>query len=530
MGLNTTFVAVAGRRLLVALVTLVSSMAVYAGGTDQLNLAHLPDKLSETERYQLLYRTTFGPTESTYNQLQKLGYKEWLQRQLSLSASSHEKLFLSFDEPESHKARGNAWWQIVIYREDQLRQRMAFALSEIFVVSRLGGGLGKKAHSLSNYYDLLAENAFLNYRQLLEKVTFHPAMGRYLSMMGSRKADTDKGTFPDENYAREVMQLFTIGLYQLNSNGSYKKDNNGNRLPSYTQQDVEEVARAFSGWVREKSDKALLKPMRAVSSRHDFTEKRVLGHTLKSGQTPYQDVSQVLDILFYHPNTPVFISKQLIKRFVTSNPSDEYVQRVSSVFADNGKGERGDLKSLLLAILLDQEALGYTEFKPVKVKEPLLALTNIYRTFSVGGSESEAKATLFYRAAQQGPLSSPSVFNFFEPDYQPASFMQQGEMVAPELELMNWTSYTAYSNAARAILYSVKKADSPLSVDEYTDLKNQPEQLIELINKRLFANKMSAELKSIIKDNLSGNSKRKQNQVLQSLYLALISDEFLIQE
>jgi len=530
MGLITAFLAVCGRRLFVALAALIGSTVVYAGAIGQINLAHLPDKLSETQRYQLLYRTTFGPTESTYNQLQKLGYKEWLQRQFSLPASSHEKLFLTFDEPESHKVRGNVWWQIAIYSEDQLRQRMAFALSEIFVVSRLGGGLGKKAHSLSNYYDLLAENAFSNYRQLLEKVTFHPAMGRYLSMMGSRKADADKGTFPDENYAREVMQLFTIGLYQLNNDGSYKTSANGELVPSYTQSDVEEVARAFSGWVREKSDKALLKPMRAVSSRHDFTEKRVLGHTLKSGQTPYQDVSQILDILFYHPNTAAFVSKQLIKRFVTSNPSDEYVQRISSVFADNGKGERGDLKSVLLAILLDQEALGYSQLKPVKVKEPLLALTNIYRVFSVGEAESGAKATLFYRAAQQGPLSSPSVFNFFEPDYQPATFMQQGEMVAPELELMNWTSYTAYSNAARAILYSVNKADSPLSVDEYTGLKDKPEQLTELINKRLFANKMSAELKSIIKDNLSGNSKRKQNRVLQSLYLALISDEFLIQE
>lgn len=512
---------------LLCFTSLFSNMAIAITSTDNTVTF---EQLSPSQRYQLLYYSTFGPKPDSYVELKKSGYPHWLEKQFSTPATSHEALLLTHKQSESHKTRENVWWTIAIESDDQLRQRVAFALSEILVISRFGSGLNKYPRSLANYYDLLVNNAFGNYRQVLQEVTLHPAMGRYLSMMGSRKANAAKGTFPDENYAREVMQLFTIGLYQLNIDGSRKLDSAGNELPSYSQTDVEEVARAFSGWLRERDDDDLLKPMRAVKKRHDFGEKVVLGNKISANQSPQQDVTQVLDILFNHPNSPPFISTLLIKRLTTSNPSPAYIERVSKVFIDNGKGVRGDLKAVVRAILLDKEAMGLSEDKPIKIKEPVIAFANIQRALYSPSFSSAANVREVYKGLNQGPLMSPSVFNFFSPDYQPSTQFREMNLVSPELEIISWSAYINYSNLVRKMLFGSKKQKAKVNIDEFLQLKGQPSELIDLIDKRFFSDSMSHKLQTILLEHLSKTKARTDNTVRQVLHLALISDEFLVQE
>lgn len=244
---------------------------------------------------------------------------------------------------------------------------MAFALSQILVVSRYGGVLSGKPAGLANYYDVLVKNAFGNYRDLLFEVATHPVMGNYLSMMGSAKENPSTGALPDENFARELMQLFTLGLYKLNMDGSTVVDNNtGRPIPSYTQNDVQELARALTGW--KSSDVDFVEPMQVINKLHDSGEKKILDTTLPAGLTGQEELSRVIDILMSHPNIAPFVSKRLIQRFVTSNPSPEYVTRISTVFNDNGKGIKGDLSAVMKAILLDEEASLRTERQPKKSK------------------------------------------------------------------------------------------------------------------------------------------------------------------
>ncbi|WP_045492599.1 DUF1800 domain-containing protein [Vibrio hyugaensis] len=481
---------------------------------------------------RFIYQTTFGPTPELLKQVEQISYQDWITKQILLPPTFHSDLYSTPFNKGAQANRENAWYQIALTADDQLRQRAAYALSQILVVSRYGGILSSKPDGLTNYYDLLVEHAFGNYRDLLLHTAKHPVMGNYLSMMGSAKENTVTGALPDENFARELMQLFTIGLYQLNLDGSVKFDQEtGQPLATYSQTDIQELARALTGW--NMSDTAFVKPMRVISNRHDTGEKTVLGTTIPAGLTADEELNRVVDILMAHNNIGPFVSKLLIQRFVTSNPTPEYVSRVASVFNNNGEGVKGDLSAVIKALLLDDEARGLTTHRPMKIKEPILVLTNFHRAagLTLTASRYDGAVTLM-NIANQGPMRSPSVFNFYSPDYQPSSDFVFTGMVSPEYELFDWS---VYSELVDFMLYSVRKesdATYTLDMDElYSLLDNHP-ALVEAIDARFFAKTASAELKQLmldVLDNYQTNYVPKTKLALV-IFTAISGSEFYIQD
>ena len=434
---------------------------------------------SEQEASSFLSRATFGATKEDIDALVKLNdYEKWLDAEFKKAPSSHVAWIHSHakgvngiadlnssreDWKKYSDALGtmqrDAWWDIVVNGEDQLRQRVALALSEILVISR-NGPLLTFPDARMSYYDLLVKHAFGNFEDLLKEVTYHPAMGKYLSYLGNAKADLVVGSHPDDNYAREVMQLFTIGLYELNRDGS-KKLSNGKPIPTYTQSDIRQMAKVFTGLSDDngqfeaeaafESYHARTVSMAAFEAEHDNSEKKILHgrKVIAAGGDTKTDINAALHILFMHPNIAPFISRQLIQRLVTSNPTPAYIQRVANVFANNGQGVRGDLKAVIKAILLNDEALKdrHTSDTFGKFREPLLYVSHLFRAFHAQNGEHilQQEDTKLYRyrsfnfngtdmTKQEGALEALTVFNYFSPDDAPSVLKKQG-LAAPELEL-----------------------------------------------------------------------------------------------
>ena len=290
---------------------------------------------------KLLYRGRFGPTPETLQSAQEVTRQQWITAQMQLAPN----------------------WHYPLTAKDKLHQRVAFALSQIFVVSSQEPVLAKYSDGLAWYYDLFVKHSFGNYRDLLQDITLSPAMGTYLSMQGNRKANLNENTFPDENYAREVIQLFSIGLYQLDIRGDVVLDKQGNKIPSYQQADVENLARIFTGWDLVENKRYGHRRsgrydtfMELSPKQHDYNEKVLFGQHITAGMKADKELSVSLDMLFHHPNVGPFISRQLILHLVASNPSPDYIKRIATVFNDNGKGIRGDLSAVVHAILLDDDA------------------------------------------------------------------------------------------------------------------------------------------------------------------------------
>ena len=480
---------------------------------------------------RILYQTTFGPTPTLIATVEKQGIESWVKQQMLLPPTYHQALYNTPFSKGAQANRENAWYQIVITSDDQFRQRMAFALSQILVVSRYGGVLSGKPAGLVNYYDVLIKHAFGNYRDLLYEIATHPVMGNYLSMMGSAKENPSTGALPDENFARELMQLFTIGLYQLNPDGTAVVDNStGKPVPTYTQNDVQELARAFTGW--KSSDVEFVKPMRVVNSLHDSSEKTFLDTTIPAGLTGQEELSRVIDILMSHPNIAPFISKRLIQRFVTSNPSPEYIARISAVFNDNGKGVKGDLSAVITAILFDKEARLRSERQAEKVKEPILVLTNFHRAagFTLKGARYDG-ATTVMNIANQGPLRAPSVFNFYSPDYQPSNEFMQSSMVSPEYQLLNWSAYTDIVNFMLHDIRSGGDSTYALNLDGLYALLDDHPALVEQINKRFFAGTASSDLTKLMLNVLDDYQSEYVSKAKLSIviFTAISGEEFYLQ-
>ncbi|WP_274884464.1 DUF1800 domain-containing protein [Vibrio harveyi] len=481
---------------------------------------------------RFLYQTTFGPTPALIDQINQTSYDTWITEQILLPPTYHSDLYFTPFSKGAQANRENAWYQIVLTSEDQLRQRMAFALSQILVVSKNGGFLSSKPTGLVSYYDLLVENAFGNYKDLLLKAAKHPAMGNYLSMMGSTKENPTTGALPDENFARELMQLFTIGLYQLNLDGSVKYNHDtGQPLATYSQNDIQELARALTGW--NKSDVDFVLPMRVVNSLHDTNEKVVLGSTIPAGLDAEEELELAIDILMAHDNIAPFVSKLLIQRFVTSNPTPEYIARVASTFNNNGKGVKGDLRAVIKAILLDDEARGLTSNQPIKVKEPILVITNFHRAagFTLTAARYDNAVSLM-NIANQGPLRSPSVFNFYSPDYQPSKDFVFNGLVAPEYELFDWSVYTELVNF---MLYSVRKGSEStytLNMDELYQLLDDHNALVDRVDMRFFAGTASPELKQLMIEVLDNyqTSYVPKTKLALVIFTAISGSEFYIQD
>lgn len=411
---------------------------------------------------RFLIQSTFGPTSSSIRHLVGLkSYEKWIDEQINLSPSFHRPriktaLFKPNGKPIGQSGRMDTWWDITVFNDDQLRQRVAFALSEIMVISDLPIQMNGPRDMVADYYDILVRHSLGDFRELLEDVTLSPAMSIYLSMLGNVKPDPTISRRADENYARELLQLFSIGLVELNTNGTQRLDSNGKPTSTFNQNDIENLARIFTGWAWNtnefsrsnftgiKHPELVNKPLIAFAEYHDQDEKSFLNVIFPAGQTAREDLDLALDTIFNHPNVGPFIGKQLIMRLDTSNPSPAYVARVAQTFNDNGEGVRGDLKVVIKAILLDKEARTSKASHFGKLKEPLIRLTHLWRAFNASpsseGIDDHVKYQAFHyhkpeRQLFQAPMRAPSVFNFFRPDFSPHGKIKSQKLVAPEFKI-----------------------------------------------------------------------------------------------
>ena len=367
-----------------------------------------------------------------------------------------------------------AWWDNILKNDDHVRQRMAQALSQIFVISEKSN-LQLSGPGMADYYDLLYGHAFGNFRDLLYDISLHPMMGFYLSHINNPKSDAANNIHPDENYAREIMQLFSIGLFELNTDGTRKKDANGNDIPTYDNKDIKEFAKIFTGlapagyywpwqdfssvptqwgdqYNESPSTVVTWEPMIAFDSWHEPGAKYLLnGQVVPAGQTTLQDINDAVDNLFNHPNVGPFIGRLLIQRLVKSNPTPEYIERVAMTFNNNGSGIRGDMKAVIRAILMDTEALDSSwQDNPSagKLREPSIMYTQALRAFNASNNSNRLWnwGYLFDEAVSQGILTSPSVFNFYLPDFQPNGEIADKDLVAPEFQIHTSATSINYMN------------------------------------------------------------------------------------
>ncbi|GAA5121976.1 DUF1800 family protein [Luteolibacter yonseiensis] len=490
----------------------VSGSIEFTAPPEAPEIAPLADDALDRDIARFLTQATFGPTlaeiESLRTRVAGAGgdriaaYSAWIDEQLALpspsllayttAANAQEKEAREPDYNLNSQNRRRGWWLFAIRANSQLKQRFAFALSEIFVVSDVDAVINRYSYGATAYHDLLAEAATGPYRALLRSVSLSPVMGQYLSHLRNGKATYDTNgnpiISPDENYAREIMQLFSIGLVQLHPDGSLKLDATASPIPTYTQTDIGEMARVFTGWSFSKRSAAAppyatidnntfnlgdgtkhreaqwTNPMKAFPGQHDTGAKTVLGRNLPSGSNANQDLNAVLDLLRDHPNTAPFVSRRLIQRLVTANPSPGYLYRVSQAF----RNSTGDFPTVIKAILLDPEARsGGTLASSGKTREPLLRATGLMRaTGAASGmplsdlaaygypAEELAKfpaGTTRYRlnrtpALAQSPLSAPSVFNWFLPDHSPSGIISANGLVSPEQQIITESTAITITN------------------------------------------------------------------------------------
>jgi len=524
---------------------------------------------------RFLSQATLGHTMSQIDALaEDLDFETWIDDQVLITPTNYlTETFDIYDEvvalqeaagvPEddidnTHGVHFNyAWWQSLVDKDDQLRQRIAFALSEIMVIS-MESQLKSWPEAISSFYDILSENAFGNFRDILTDVSLHPAMGFYLSHYNNPKAIPEENIHPDENYAREIMQLFSIGLFELNPDGSEKLDMNGELIPTYDQDDIKELAKVFTGlsageladwvtWTDEpffgigiySCNKAA--PMAMYDDFHDEGDKVVLGHTIPAGQTGMQDINEAIDLLFNHENVGPFLSVRLIQRLVKSNPSPEYVERVSQVFDDNGAGVRGDLLAVFKAILLDEEARSCEAMlanETGKLKEPLIRYAQV-----VKGLDKDSPfgrywnhGFNYYSEVQQLAMNAPSVFNFYLPDHEPAGLLSQNGLLGPEFQIHNTATATGYINYVHKWTISDKLLWSweqdfgdvvvTLDTDQYELLSEDPETLIHYFDVLLTQGKMSDETRNTIRNAITPLDNDAFDRTRLALYLTLITSEF----
>ncbi len=468
-------------------------------------------------------------------------------------------------------------WNQLMTSPDALRKRCALALSEFFVVSLSGLDFAWRSHGIAAWWDLLVAHAFGNFRQMLEAVTLNPAMGYYLNTKGNLKENTATGRQPDENYAREVMQLFTIGLYQLNLDGTEKRGGQeGGRIETYSQSDVTNLARVFTGYDVDMSQNvntydavlnrnipnttAARLPMVLNASRHSTLAATFLGANVPANTPGAAALKTALDTLFNHPNVGPFFGRQMIQRLVTSNPSRAYVARVGAAFNNNGSGVRGDLKAVWSAILLDEEArspAGLTQSSFGRLREPMLRLVQWGRTFGITSALGSWKiGDLSNTASQlgQSPLRSPSVFNFFRPGYVPPSTaLATSKAVAPEFQIVNESTVGGYLNYLQGVVRNglyVNAPDQPNAGSNasngyditaaYTGelaLVSDATALVKRLSLLLCADQLAASTQTLIVNALNATPVTaastdavKRNRVAAAVLMVMASAEYLVQK
>ena len=507
---------------------------------------------SDAQAARFLAQATLAPTDAEIARVRALGYEAWLSEEFAKPPSAgnwdwlvSKGIHLDPDAASIAKGVDSQVWQRLLTAPDSFRQRVALALSEIFVVGFDGITGPYKQFKLAGYWDLLAANAFGSYRTLLEQVTLNPAMGSYLNTAGNQKEDAATGRQPDENYAREVMQLFTIGLYELNTDGTLRLGATGQPIESYTQDTVTNLARVFTGWKNDaprNGDTApefVRRPMALNSKQHSTLAATFLGVTVPANTDGTAALTTAMNTLANHPNVGPFIGRQLIQRLVTSNPSAAYVGRVAAAFNNNGQGVRGDLKAVLRAVLLDTEARSDAKLADPafgKLREPMLRFIQWARVFNatslstnwdVGNTSDPAKSL------GQSPQRSASVFNYFRPGYVPPNTpIASGGFVAPEFQITNESSVAGYLNAMMTLIESGHKDIRPNFTPELA-LAGDAAALVDRLNRLLCAGQLSEATRSLITTTVAGmassSTTDKTKCVQAAVMLVMASPDYLVQ-
>lgn len=505
---------------------------------------------------RFLLQATYGPRPGEIEALQQKGFARWLDEQLALPAEPHlaafDELVRDGEEPAPRLVR-ESFFRQAVERPDQLRQRAAFALSELFVVSDVDADVRNNPDGLASYFDLLSRHAFGNFRDLLEAVTLSPTMGAYLDMASSSKTIPEQGIHPNENYAREILQLFSIGLYELHPDGTLRLDAENQPIPTYDQEMVKAFARAFTGWTlggqNQNEPRRFFRPQRnyripmaAWEAYHDTDEKRLLGGAvLPAGQSARTDLEQALDAVFLHPNTGPFVCRFLIQRLVTSNPSAGYVYRCGQAFANNGAGTRGDLGAVLRAILLDYEARAAAVAERPDaghLREPAVRLVGLLRV--VDARPRNGRWRFFAQQERQGtstgqtPLRAPSVFNFFDPGYALPGEIAIAGLVSPEFQIATETTVVGAANLHLAVLGGAER-NAPLLFNLAPFKPPQTptdEALLDRIDLLLFAGSMSDATRGILRGALADPDfpRLGDRRVLTLIWLANLAPESVVQK
>jgi uncharacterized protein (DUF1800 family) len=547
--------------------------------------ADAPASTSAAARF--LTQATFGPVQSDINKLMALGYTEWINEQLSMPPTLSEptveavvNALTTGGQKVGQTQRLNRWFWQATYAPDQLRQRMAYALSQIFVVSDQSSAINQDVVPMSAYQDLLATDAFTAYRSLLGDVTVNPTMGKYLNAFRNLKPSAT--TSPDQNYAREVMQLFSVGLIELNLDHSPVLSG-GLNIPTYDQTVITNTAKVFTGFTYSDAPTSpanfygggltfatqsdpmacwgleLVPPLSVNKTQHDDTgddgtlntPKTVLGGaTIPSGQTCALDVGDELNIIVAHTNSgghtdvAPFISRQLIQRFVTSNPSPAYIERVATEFENSG----GDLGDVIRSILTDSEAENppalMTGDSYGKLREPILRLTAMWRAFGAVAPAADAYgqismigSTGFQNSYAQSPLESPTVFNFYTPDYQQPGVFADNNLYSPELQITNEAtmysvsnSYYSFTQGAYIGMTSPPTNRPLINLSSLTANIATPSAIVATINSSMLYGTMSSNLQTALTTLLANlSSASSSEQAWSVIYVTMLSPDFAIQ-
>jgi uncharacterized protein (DUF1800 family) len=496
---------------------------------------------SRQQAARFLGQATMGASRADLDQVATIGFDAWLEAQFNMPRqTSHWDWLVSAGYATTATMNSQAGFDPVMWRQliaspDQLRQRVGMALLDLLVVGIDGVNAPWRQFAVAAYVDLLMDNAFGNFRTLLQQVSTSPAMGYYLTFIGNRKANPATGAVPDENYARELMQLFTIGLLRLNPDGTAQM------TETYTQADITGLARVFTGFTLDSSDNStpdrLRRPMAINAAQHETGAKTFLGTTIPAGTSGPDSLKLALDAIFAHPNVAPFISKQLIQRLVTSNPTPAYVGRISAVFDNNGSGVRGDLRTVVRAILLDFEARADPATPSYgKLRAPIQRLTGWARAFNatspsnawaIGDTSSTANRL------GQSPGRSPSVFNFFRPGYTPPNTpIAAAGLVAPEFQIANEPSVIAYVNYMQALVangagdFRAEYSDIVTRAGDSAVLINEVDLLLGAQLSAATKTSIAAAVDSIATTAANGPLSRVQTAIL----LTLASPEYLIQK
>ena len=480
-----------------------------------VNLTPPPPAAVSLTNARFLEQTSFGPSPATLADIQKKGIQTFLAEQFAMPETV-------IPTPANNSMGALMQWSLYNYSTapDQLRQRVAYSLSQIIVTSS-----NKLIYpdAMLPWLRLLSKYSFGNYRDLLRDITKCPSMGKYLDLAGSAKPSISGAA--NENYARELMQLFTIGLSQLNADGSLKLDASNNPIPTYNQATVVQMALALTGWVyANNAYEDFTTPMVSSQGRHDLTAKSILGHAFPAGQTVEQDLEMVLDTLMNHPNIAPFVSTRLIRSLVCSNPSPAYVQRVASVFANNGSGVAGDLKAVITAILMDPEARNdVPTVNSGRLKEPILHTCGFLRALG-GNFTSTQGLNYLFDYVSQSVLTPPSVFSWFSPLYRlptdPTLFGPEFQIYSPSDACLRGNYFQEFlSNPATDVVYDLTP---------FQAYGNDMPGLVEAVNQTLLYGRMPAGMKQAL-INAATPGYDANTRIQTVLYLTAMSGQYAVQ-